>query len=380
MTGAHVFWEYAKYAVALLFMFSLLRSGRWKPPLLALTYFILLLPSATLTLAAEGPIQARQALSFNLSGPLVLMLSVWFFSRVKFPSEQLQRLLVILLGPIAGVVSIAVMNTLEASSITFGRGSNFITSGGFGPNQVSAILGLGVLASSYYLLDDKVKKPIRAMMFIALLVFAAQSALTLSRGGLYVAAGAAIFASPWLLRGANLRSKLIIFVPLLFLVINYIILPRLETFTGGALLTRFRSLETTGRDRIVWADLQIWQENSLLGVGPGQAKTAREELFESNAAHTEFSRLLAEHGVLGLGALMALLLMGLQVPGRTRSTIGTALATMFACWSFLYMAVNAMRLVAPAFIFGLACSGLLQVPRTKNRREGVPEHSVAPAH
>ncbi len=365
MAGAEVFWEYAKYAVVLLFAFALLRGGRWKPPLLPLIYFILLVPSATLTLAAENPSDARQAISFNLSGPLALMFSVWFFSRVRIPSRQLQRLLVFLLGPIAGVASIAVINTLEASSIAFGRSSNFITSGGFGPNQVSAVLGLAVLASAYYLLDDTVRKLIKLIMVIGLFVFATQSALTFSRGGLYVTAGAVILALPVILRSARLRSRLIVSALVFPIVVSYLIVPRLEAFTGGSLLSRFRNLETTGRDRIVMADIQIWQDNLLLGTGPGEAETAREEFFRGNAAHTEFSRLLAEHGLLGLSALLALLLMGLRVPWRTGSTTGRALATMFLGWSFLYMAVNAMRLVAPAFVFGLACSGLLEDPPTE---------------
>ncbi|MEJ7712199.1 MAG: hypothetical protein WKF84_20635 [Pyrinomonadaceae bacterium] len=54
----------------------------------------------------------------------------------------------------------------------------------------------------------------------------------------------------------------------------------------------------------------IWRSGpkSILGVGPGLAsKDFRGEIGKSASTHTEFSRLVAEHGTFGLSALLVLL-------------------------------------------------------------------------
>ena len=57
---------------------------------------------------------------------------------------------------------------------------------------------------------------------------------------------------------------------------------------------------------ILLADLELWARNPILGVGPGMAAWGREEILDARiSAHTEFSRLLAEHGLFGAAALGA---------------------------------------------------------------------------
>ena len=71
-------------------------------------------------------------------------------------------------------------------------------------------------------------------------------------------------------------------------------------------------------------------------------------------AHTEFTRLVAEHGVLGLAALGLLVLHGWRVVWRVKSPRWRAFVAAMVAFSLLYMVVNAMRLVLPAFSFSLA--------------------------
>ncbi|HEX3000674.1 MAG TPA: hypothetical protein VHR86_10640, partial [Armatimonadota bacterium] len=70
MTGAHIPWEAGKYAVAAIFLIAILRF-RGRTSSLPLLYFALLLPSVPLTLMNPDLSleEARQQLSFNLSGP-----------------------------------------------------------------------------------------------------------------------------------------------------------------------------------------------------------------------------------------------------------------------------------------------------------------------
>jgi len=143
MSEAGVFWEMGKYATTAIFLVAIIRSGNWKAPALPLLYFIFLVPSVAITLMKEGPVDARLLISGNMSGPLALMMSAWFFSRVTLSRTQLRTLFLALIGPTIGVATIAASLTISASAIAFGNKSNIGTSGGFGPIEVSAALWLG---------------------------------------------------------------------------------------------------------------------------------------------------------------------------------------------------------------------------------------------
>jgi O-antigen ligase len=352
ISGSTVVYEFGKYATVLLFVLALMRSGRFHVPLLALLYFVLLLPSTALTIMDLVPSEAREVISFNLSGPLALLASAWFFSNLKLSTEQLQRLFLVLIGPVIGIATFTVRGILARSSIDFSNNSNLAVSG-FGPNQVSAMLGLGALLILFCLFDERTSRWIKIVLLGAMMVCLIQSALTFSRGGLYNFASGAIVALFFLLRGSSSRLKMMLAVGLFLFVAGFVVLPRLNVFTGGALGNRFESTDTTGRDLIVKADLETWLEHPLLGVGPGQAEAYRASTFEVISAHTEFSRLLAEHGIFGLAALICLLLMA----GRQFFSAGTdknrAVVGAMLVWSFMFMLGTAMRVVAPSFLFGL---------------------------
>ena len=355
MAQAQLFWEFGKYATAAICVVTILRARKLKRPALPFLYFVLLLPSAVLPMANLDSATLQSYLSFNLSGPLALMLSAWFFSRLQLSTAHLRQLFLVLIGPVLGIASITLFATLTASAIDFGTASNLVTSGGFGPNQVSAILGLGVLLAFLCLLDDKISWGFRGLMLGSMIFFAVQSALTFSRGGLFNVAGSATLASLYLIREARSRVKLVLVTALLLMIVGFILLPRLDAFTGGALLTRFQDTRLTGRDRFVQVELHVWAENPIFGVGPGRATP-----YRAYSAHTEFSRLLAEHGVFGLSALILLLIIAAQSLRRARTNTGKALVVAMLGWSFLFMLSAAMRLVAPAFIFGLASATISQ--------------------
>jgi O-antigen ligase len=357
MSEAAVFWEMGKYATITVFLVAILRSRSWKAPGLPLLYFLLLLPSVAVTLMKEDLSDARFIISGNMSGPLSLMMSAWFFSRVKLSRQQFRRLLLVLIGPTIGVAAIAASSTITASNINFGNESNFVTSGGFGPNQVSAALGLGALLALLYVLTDKGNWAFRALMIAVTIGLAAQSAMTFSRGGLYTAGGAAALGILYLSRDARARVKIILLGGLLFVIVTYFVLPRLDAFTDGALSARFENTSSTGRNAIAEADLRIWLENPVFGIGPGESKTEHALYYRKIATHTEYTRLLAEHGLFGLVAGLLLFVMAAQRfghIGRMRNVSTKAMLAPMVVWALLYMIDKAMRLVAPSFTFGLS--------------------------
>jgi len=356
MTKTPVFWEFGKYAAIFMLLFALLRYSMLKIPIVPILYFALLLPSLLLAVGGLGFTESRMLISFNLSGPLAITISAIYLSQLRLTREQQLRILMVVVAPLCGVVTIVLYNTLTRTAIVFKNASNFETSGGFGPNQVSAILGLGALITYIYLMSRKLSFSVRAACIALIFTFATLSALTFSRNGLFIAGCGAVLFSIIQFRNNRDRLKFILVVALLIGGAYYVIIPRLNTFTGGAIAKRFEQRSTTGRDSMVLADLQVWWDHPFLGVGPGMARPYYDNVLRlgySIPAHTEFSRMLSEHGMFGLCSLLLLLFMAVSNFKSAGDRQGKALLMSLLAWSFLYMAANAMRLMAPAFIYGI---------------------------
>lgn len=359
MCDARLPWEFGKYACVCFFAVALVRVPRWRLPALPLIYFALLLPSVALTLVRMPLSEAQQQISFNLSGPLALAVSAWFFAHIKLTGAQLKTMFTAMLAPLVGMACVTLYSTATATNLTFAGEASSATSGGFGPNQVSAALGLGALVACWFLLDERVKLRHKAALFGLTIFLLVQSAITFSRGGLYNAGGGIVLAALFVARDARARVRLLLVGALLLLVGAYVVVPALDDFTGGALLARFQDTSLTGRDLLIRADLQIWSEHPLIGVGPGVSATLHEEFFRDAASHTEYSRLLAEHGLLGLAAIVLLGLMVYKNFRRARTKQSMAVVALLAGWSLLFMSNVAMRMVAPSFLIGLTFAALL---------------------
>jgi O-antigen ligase len=381
MLGAQVFWEFGKYATSVIFLLAILRSRKWKAPVQVLLYFLLLLPSAVLTLGNEDLVSAKSQLSFALSGPFSLLVSVWFFHQIKLTTDQIQRVFLSTIGPLLSIAAITYLFArIVFSDVRFGGGSNTAMSGGFAPNQVSGALGLGVLLGFLCLLRRGIGLQWQILLLGVMVVLAVQSAATFSRGGLYFVGGAALVASFFLFRDAASRIRIIGLAIIVVLAGYFVLLPYLDSFTDGALSARFQDVDLTDRDELVRVDFEIWFDNPVFGIGPGQANEHRAIYFEQKSSHTEFTRLLSEHGVFGALALLLLLASAAQnILRRSRSMDGRALAASLECWSFLFMAAYGMRLVAPSYIYGLAFAEFVD-PRGASASHGnkAPANRVKP--
>lgn len=356
MTHATVFWEYAKYAVSAVVVVALLRVRAVRNRGLAIGYLVVLLPSVVLTLASMPLDRARQVISFNLSGPLCLTLCVLLFSNLRLRDQDLRTTMLMLIAPVAGVCAIAYHSTVTAVDLEFFGDSNSVTSGGFGPNQVAAMLGLGLVFALLLVVERRLALRIRVVLAILAVAFATQAALTFSRGGLALAFAAAFAAIFYLVRDRRARLTLVVIGALLFSVGKYVVVPQLEEFTSGKLRDRYTDLNPSNRGLIAGYDLQIFADNPVLGVGPGAAAELREGIGHGSAAHTEFTRLLAEHGILGALAIALLLILAIRTIAGARTLQARAFVVAMLVWVMLFLLVNAMRLAAPSFLFGLACA------------------------
>lgn len=355
MTEAPLPYEVGKYAVSLVFIVALVRMGRratWRPD--ALIYFLLLLPSAAL-LFADRDLSARtlmMRLSFNLSGPLCLCISVWFLSQQEFRAKDLLKICISVLGPLLAIGVVTVIATQGATDLSFTDESNIITSGGFGPNQVSAVLGLGALVALLLTLNQNSGPGFRIIGAVLVLLLGTQSAMTFSRGGIYSAVLALLAGLP-LLAGEQRVRRILLPLSLAITVAGaWVILPRLEEFTGGKLAERFGQMQTTNRGELIRDDIQVWLDHPLLGVGPGRVSDFRADI--QGSGHTEYTRLLAEHGSLGLLALLMLVSMAMQALLKSGDRLSRGHRLIFLVWALLSMLHAAMRIAAFGFVFGLA--------------------------
>ena len=356
MTKAGVFWEYGKYAtVAILFV--LLVRNRSLPGLssLALLYGLLLIPSVALTVGQMGlGGELRRALSFNLSGPLALIFSVIFFSGYAGPRIPLGKMLTWALMPVVGIFSIAAFSTLTARTLNFYDAANLTASGGFGPNQVASALGLGIFFC--FLLAIKIPSPWLRVMYLGLaMVLAFQAILTFSHGGVFNVLIALGFMGFHSLTNPKIRKSFFVILVLGATVASFLLYPRLNDWTQGMVSKRFTSLDTTGRQSLAEADIRLFFENPALGVGPGRSRYERKGAFRQKiAAHTEFTRLLAEHGTLGLCAAIVLLLIVLKAYQLAPTLLAKGWVTSFSAWTAANMMHSGMRLAAMSLMFGLA--------------------------
>ncbi len=386
MTQASVLWEFGKYSVVLIFFIAILKRGVRNPGL-PIFYFLLLIPSifmhATTVIDldrhATGVIdldRSRKLISFNLSGPLALMVSVLFFSKLKLDPLQLRKLWLAALGPIISILSIARFHTFAQENIQFIKASMAETSGGFGANQVSAVLGLGAFFAFFYVMDGKQKFLEKTVISIIGLLLAVQSALTFSRGGLYCAGTAIALASFFMVRNRKVWARYFFTAVILAVIVFRFAIPYLVEFTGGKITDRFKETQMSNRESLFADDLKVWQEHPFLGVGPGLAMYHR-EIYA--AAHTEFSRLPAEHGLFGILSILILIRLAFVVFARAQTPRQKALTASLIAWSFLFMVVNAMRIAAPAFIFGLASAQFidfnLRMP-SANRAPAIKEEKA----
>lgn len=371
MTHAVALWEMGKYTVIAVLGLAVLRSRPIRPTAVSTWYFGLLVPSALITMSELGFTLARKQVSFNISGALAISICAAFCSRCRFSAEQWAAILRCTLLPVVAIWTVVVVGIVSADELTFNTESNVAMSGGFGPNQVSMVLGLGAMFSLMLALvlsprEDRVGRLVPGVLA---LVFLLQATLTFSRSGVYMAILSSLATLLFSLKNKRLRNACILGGVTLYLVGTYVIFPRLDEFTGGMLSERFLQTSATGREEIMHADFDVWMEHPLFGVGPGMASSYRSKYFHAASAHSEITRMLAEHGLFGLAALS---LLAVSVARRLSAFADPrirGLMIAFAAFGVLVMLSNAMRIVAPSLLIGFVFCSEYVVSRRPDHRQ-----------
>ncbi len=365
-TGANVFWETGKYAIILISGLGCLKNfGKHRFNFSLVPYFLLLSPAMFLM-----PSFNRETVAFALAGPFAIVASSIFFSRLEINTAQLKTLLLTVVASVLTFSILALVGLIDAEVIEFNSASNLFASANTGPNQVSSVLSLGAFAAFIYAFLEKDQKFLRFLVIALGIGLFVQITLTFSRGGLYTLLGAVAMGGFFFIRDQKARRSYILIVLASFLVFYFLLFPALEQFTSGALGARLRDTEPTGRIEIIQSDLEVFMENPVCGIGLGQSNYEHARYFRVSNAHTEYSRMLAEHGIFGLLSLLILVVvLGLKFLHKNEPV---SKAVIVACmtWGLLFMAHSATRLVAPSFLIGLAFAHFqINIPTTESTRE-----------
>lgn len=363
MTNGMILNEFGKYSVLFFMFLGMIYSGFNKNGLLYGIFLLLLIPGIILsTTALNFETNIRKAIAFNISGPVCLGISSIYCYQRKISFDRLKQVITAFCMPLVVTVVYLFFYAPNVKDVITGTQSNFETSGGFGPNQVSTILGLGVFVFFVQLLMNSKSRLLQVINAGFVLTFAFRGIVTFSRGGV-ITAVVMIFLFLLVLffqANKNAKPKITVIIILSFLtglgVWGY---SSFETkgfinkrYANEDALGRRKKSILSGREVLIASEWQMFLDNPILGVGVGKNKELRKQQTGIDlATHNEITRMLAEHGLFGVIDLLILFFTPLFLFFNNRQNI---LALSFLVFWLLTINHAAMRLAAPAFVYALA--------------------------
>ena len=363
MTGGNLLYEASKYLIILFLLIGIfLGDGVGKRSYVYFIYILVLLPGiivATSSLDFETNI--RRAIAFNLSGPFCLGIAALYCYKRQVSIRFLQDVLLAALLPIVSTTFYLFLYTPSIEYILSGTQSNFQASGGFGPNQVSTILGLGMFAIAGRIFLQSKTMFLKVVNISILALISYRAIITFSRGGVLVAIIIIFaFVAAFYLKAASKTRSRILFSVVMFsmgMVLTWYIS---SLRTEGLIDKRYKNQDaigrtkedvTTGRSDLLTNELNAFFENPFLGVGVGKLKELRLKKEGIRvSSHNEMSRIVGEHGMFGVIAFSILLLAPLFLRLQNKKNI-----YFYSFYLFWFLTINhsSMRIAAPAFIYGL---------------------------
>tara|TARA_R110000868_G_scaffold83058_7_gene234746 strand:- start:6639 stop:7868 length:1230 start_codon:yes stop_codon:yes gene_type:complete len=362
MNGGTFFYEAIKYLVIVFIIMGLISNSFNNGSLIYVFYILLLIPGVFVAITEMGfQTDIRKAIAFNLSGPISLGITAIFCYKRTVTFKQIQSLLLFFLLPIISMAVYLVLYTPNLQDVITSTESNFATSGGFGPNQVATVLGIGmfVLTVRFFISKESVFHRLFDLVLLGILSF--RALVTFSRGGVFTAIIMILgFIGLYYIK-VNIKTKFRIKVSLLIFITMILFTWMISSIkTSGFLDKRYANQDaagrekkdiTTGRTDLIAFEFAEFIDNPFLGIGVGNVKEERlNETGVEAASHSEISRIVAEHGLLGVFAFLILLITPLVFRLKNKTNL-----FFYSFYLFWLLTINhsAMRIAAPAVIYGL---------------------------
>lgn len=363
MTSGAISYEAVKYLVIFFTSIGMFYRGISGSAYPYFLYILLLIPSifvASTTLSFDA--NFRTNIAFVLSGPVCLGWAALFCYEKKVTLNQLNQLLLYMVLPIISHTVYIYFYNPSVESVLRNTGSNFAASGGWGANQVSIVLGLGVFIFAVRLF---VKSPNIGLKVLNSVLFCAigfRAVVTFSRGGVITALITimAFLVIYYISISRRKRTNLITMLLPFLLVMGITWMISLNQ-TNGWIELRYQNKNhlgrekediTTGRGELFQKEIEGFLSSPFFGIGSSRAKDRRIEIEgQGVTSHSEVSRILAEHGFLGIIILLVLIFKPLDLRTRYRKSY---FFYAFLCFWFVTINHSSMRIAAPAFVYSLA--------------------------
>jgi O-antigen ligase len=364
MTGGFILYEIAKYSIIIYMIMGMYFSGFSKNSFPYWIFLIILIPGiiiASYTLNLNTNI--RKSIAFNMSGPICLGISALYCYQRNIKIKDLDNVMLCMLFPIITTVTYMFLYTPSVKDVITNTQSSFETSGGFGPNQVATIIGLGVFLVFTRLIFYSKEKWIIVLNLALLLILTFRGIVTFSRGGMICSALMIILFFLILFFVTKRSAKVKLLWAIAFSVFAFLLIWAYSSSqTSGLIEKRYANQDAagrvkasllTGREEIMEGEMNMFYDNPIFGVGVGKAKEDRMESSEgvAVASHNEVTRMLAEHGAFGVLGMIILIITPLALYINNRQHI--YLLSFFTFW-LLTINHAAMRLAAPAFVYALS--------------------------
>ena len=363
MIQGTITYETGKYGVMVFLVIGMLVGPtKQKPTISYIIYILLLLISIVFTQVPEGE-SIKNAIVFNLSGPIALGVSALYLYKRPISFSQLKDILFFMCLPVFSMVMYIYYRTPDLSEIVFGGVASFETSGGFGPNQVATAIGVGMFVVAVFLFLKIKLSGFVLLDALFLAYFTYRGLLTFSRGGIITGGFAFVIFAIFIIlyrKGSFQTIFKYLAISSFFLLGVWLYT---SDVTGGMLDNRYagknaRGIQqedvTSGRGDILEMQFESFKEAPLFGIGVGNGKYKRQYSGEdvTAASHNEVGRLIEEHGLLGVIILVMLFAIPIAHFRGSNNFQKAFIVSFFFFW-FLTINHSAMRVAFPGFIYGL---------------------------
>jgi hypothetical protein len=363
MTGGNPLYEIAKYGVMVFIFMGMYYSGFSKSATPYWTFLLLLIPSVVLTtFVLNFETNLKNTIAFNISGPVCLGLASIYTYRRKIPLNEMNSIILSMGLPIVSCMVYVTFYTPRLQDVVTSTQSNFETSGGFGPNQVATVFGLGMFVFfSRMILESRTKFMLVLNLLLAI-TMSYRGIVTFSRGGVVTGFLMILLLLLFLYAKSNYKGRVKLNYVMVIMAMAMFATWAYTSFqTGGLIDKRYANQDArgrekestfTGREDVALNEINSFLNNPIFGVGVGKGAEVRfEETGIGVLSHDEITRMLAEHGSLGIVGLLILFFTPLVL--YLENKFNMFLLCFLAFWFFT---INhaAMRTAAPAFVYSLS--------------------------
>ena len=363
MTGGNPLYEISKYGVMVFIFMGMYYGGFSKSATPYWIFLLLLVPGVILTtFVLNFETNLKNAIAFNISGPVCLGVASIYTYRRRIPLHEMNAVILAMGLPIVACMVYLTFYTPNIRDVITSTQSNFETSGGFGPNQVATVLGLGMfIFFSRTILESKTKFMLGLNLLIAVNM-SYRGMVTFSRGGMITGFLMILLLLFFLYTKSNYTGRVKLNYVMVFITLAMVATWTYTSFqTGGLIDKRYANQDAagrkkesqfTGREDVAQNEINTFLNNPIFGVGVGKGAEVRfEETGIGVLSHDEITRMMAEHGTLGIVGLLILFFTPLVL--YLENKFNMFLLCFLAFWFFT---INhaAMRTAAPAFVYSLS--------------------------